>query len=45
MGFRHTLNGGLCRFRCFRKGADGSSTAGCGGYTNGSRSRDGLREW
>lgn len=36
MGSLHTLSGGLCRFRRFRKGANGSSTAGCGGITNGS---------
>lgn len=35
MGSLHTLSGGLCRFRRFRKGADGSFTAGCGGFTNG----------
>ena len=45
MGSLYTLSGGLCRFRRFRKGADGSFTAGCGGFTNGSRPRDGLREW
>ncbi len=36
MGSLYTLSGGLCRFRRFRKGADGSFTAGCGGFTNGS---------
>ena len=36
MGSLHTHNGGLCRFRRFRKGANGSSTASCCGYTNGS---------
>ena len=36
MGSLHTLNGSLCRFRRFCKGANGSSTAGCSGYANGS---------
>lgn len=36
MGSLYTLSGGLCRFCRFRKGADGSFTAGCGGFTNGS---------
>ena len=36
MGSLYTLSGGLSRFRRFCKGADGSFTAGCGGFTNGS---------